>query len=126
MPKIQIPYPGGTGLAKQIISFLPREGRVYLEPFAGRANLFREAVGQGLQYRRWWLNDIATPMEAATEMAGLVLELRDSSQNAKLKQRLELLAEHFLRITRQKKEAEAIARMEIANGRSGSTETLTM
>jgi hypothetical protein len=31
-----IPYPGGKArLAKQIISFLPREGRTYLEPLAG-------------------------------------------------------------------------------------------
>ena len=59
MPRI--PYPGGKGrLAKQIVSFLPREGRTYLEPFAGRGNLFWAAVEQGLQYERWWLNDIAT------------------------------------------------------------------
>jgi hypothetical protein len=59
--KLQIPYPGGKGrLAKQIVSFLPKEGGLYLEPFAGRGNLFWAAVEQGLQYRRWWLNDIAT------------------------------------------------------------------
>jgi site-specific DNA-adenine methylase len=59
MPRI--PYPGGKArLAKQIISFLPREGRTYLEPFAGRGNLFWAAVEQGLRYERWWLNDIAT------------------------------------------------------------------
>jgi site-specific DNA-adenine methylase len=59
MPKI--PYPGGKGrLAKQIVSFLPKKGGLYLEPFAGRGNLFWAAVEQGLQYRRWWLNDIAT------------------------------------------------------------------
>jgi site-specific DNA-adenine methylase len=59
MPKI--PYPGGKGrLAKQIISVLPKEGRTYLEPFAGRGNLFFEAAEQGLKFKRWWLNDIAT------------------------------------------------------------------
>jgi hypothetical protein len=41
-------------------------------------------------------------MAIATEMARLVLEMRDASQNEKqMKQRLELLAEHFLRITGQ-------------------------
>jgi site-specific DNA-adenine methylase len=59
MPKI--PYPGGKArLAKQIISFLPKQGGTYLEPFAGRGNLFWSAVEMGLQYERWWLNDIAT------------------------------------------------------------------
>jgi len=56
----KIPYPGGkTRLARRIISFLPREGRTYLEPFAGRGNLFWAAVELGLRYERWWLNDIA-------------------------------------------------------------------
>jgi len=56
-----IPYPGGKArLAKQIISFLPCEGRTYVEPFCGRANLFWEAAEQGLKFRKWWLNDIAT------------------------------------------------------------------
>jgi site-specific DNA-adenine methylase len=59
MPRI--PYPGGKArLAKQIISFLPREGRTYLEPFAGRGNLFWAAVELGLKYKSWWLNDLAT------------------------------------------------------------------
>jgi modification methylase len=57
----KIPYPGGKGrIAKQIISFLPKQGRIYLEPFAGRGNLFWAAVELGLKYDRWWLNDIAT------------------------------------------------------------------
>jgi site-specific DNA-adenine methylase len=61
MRRLQIPYPGGKGrIAPQIISLLPKEGGLYLEPFAGRGNLFWAAVEQGLQYRRWWLNDIAT------------------------------------------------------------------
>lgn len=59
MPKL--PYPGGKArTAKQIISLLPKEGRLYIEPFAGRGNLFFAAVKQGLRYDRWWLNDIAT------------------------------------------------------------------
>ena len=43
-----------------------------------------------------------SPMEIATEMARLVLEMRDSSANTKVKkQRLHLLAESFLRMTGQ-------------------------
>jgi len=61
MHRIQLPYPGGKGrLAPRIISFLPRRGRTYLEPFAGRANIFWEAVQQGLKFDRWWLNDLQT------------------------------------------------------------------
>jgi len=61
MPRVQLPYPGGKGrLAPRIVSFLPRRGRTYLEPFAGRGNLFWEAVQQGLKFDRWWLNDLQT------------------------------------------------------------------
>jgi hypothetical protein len=59
MPKL--PYPGGKGrLSSQIVSLLPRTGRFYVEPFCGRANLFWQAVEQGLKFERWWLNDIQT------------------------------------------------------------------
>jgi site-specific DNA-adenine methylase len=59
-----IPYPGGKArLAKQIIEFLPSEGgRTYLEPFAGRGNLFWAAAEQGLKFRKWWLNDLNTAL----------------------------------------------------------------
>ena len=61
MQRVQLPYPGGKGrLAPRIVSFLPRRGRIYLEPFAGRANIFWEAVQQGLTFDRWWLNDLQT------------------------------------------------------------------
>jgi hypothetical protein len=61
MQRVQLPYPGGKGrLAPRIVSFLPRRGRTYLEPFAGRGNLFWEAVQQGLKFDRWWLNDLQT------------------------------------------------------------------
>ena len=60
MQRIQLPYPGGKGrLARQIISLLPRQGRLYMEPFAGRGNLFWEAAQQ-LRFHRWWLNDLKT------------------------------------------------------------------
>jgi len=56
-----IAYPGGKArLAGKIVSFLPKRGRAYVEPFAGRGNLFWAAVERGLKFRRWWLNDIAT------------------------------------------------------------------
>jgi hypothetical protein len=48
-------------------------------------------------------------MEIATEMSRLVLEMRDTSRNAGVKkQRLELLAEHFLRITGQERESDSM------------------
>jgi len=44
-----------------------------------------------------------TPMEIASEMARLVLEMRQADQNTRLTQRLELLAETFLRVTGQRR-----------------------
>ena len=40
-----------------------------------------------------------TPMEIASDMARIILEMRHAHQNTGLKQRLELLAEHFLHLT---------------------------
>jgi site-specific DNA-methyltransferase (adenine-specific) len=58
---ITIPYPGGKGrLARTIVSFLPKRGRTFVEPFVGKGNIFWEAARQRLEYRDWWLNDIAT------------------------------------------------------------------
>src|SRR6266566_9152004 len=58
---ITIPYPGGKSrLARTIVSFLPKRGRTFVEPFAGKGNIFWTAASQGLKYRDWWLNDIAT------------------------------------------------------------------
>ena len=66
-------------------------------------------------------------MEIASEMARIVLEMRVAgSTNAKLmKQRLELLAEHFLQITGQEKESDSITPIQNANRIPGSV-TLTM
>src|SRR4051812_48159188 len=59
MPKIS--FPGGKArMSREIVSLLPRDGRIYLEPFAGRANIFWEAAEQGLKFKKWWLNDRAT------------------------------------------------------------------
>jgi site-specific DNA-adenine methylase len=81
MPRI--PYPGGKArLAKQIISFLPGEGRTYLEPFAGRGNLFWAAVEGGLKFRRWWLNDINTaPFFDAIQKLGDKIEVPPRSRS---------------------------------------------
>jgi hypothetical protein len=55
-----IAYPGGkVRLAQAIVSFLPKAGRIYCEPFAGRGSVFF-AVALHLQFKHWWLNDIAT------------------------------------------------------------------
>ncbi len=52
------------------------------------------------QEPEWSIPD--TPMEIATEMSRLVLEMRGNDENRKIEQqRLELLAEHFLHITRE-------------------------
>jgi hypothetical protein len=57
-----------------------------------------------------------TPMEIATEVAKLVLEMRDNSRDAGAKkQRLELLAEHFLRITENRSQSDSIDSIEIGN-----------
>jgi site-specific DNA-adenine methylase len=49
------------------------------------------------------------PIEVATEMSRLVLDMRNNIRNDKQrKQRLELLAEHFLRITTQERESDSV------------------
>jgi len=53
-------YPGGKArLAKTLVSFMPRSGGTYAEPFAGRANVFWKAA-MTLQFSNWWLNDLRT------------------------------------------------------------------
>jgi site-specific DNA-adenine methylase len=91
---ITIPYPGGKGrLARFIISQLPKEGRAYIEPFVGRGNLFWAAACAGLQYEKFWLNDIATmPFFRAIQRAGRSLRVPPRSRTEFEKQR-----ESFLR-----------------------------
>jgi hypothetical protein len=48
-----------------------------------------------------------TPIEIATGMAQLVLEMKNG-RDARLRQRLELLAEHFLHVTGQSGESGSI------------------
>jgi site-specific DNA-adenine methylase len=72
-----IGYPGGKArLSRTIVSFLPKRGRTYVEPFCGRGNLFWSAVTIGLKYNNWWLNDIATiPFFNAIRRAGHTLRV---------------------------------------------------
>lgn len=46
-------------MASKIVSFFPSCGKTYVEPFAGRGNVFWKAAST-LQYQSWWLNDIRT------------------------------------------------------------------
>jgi len=55
-----IPYPGAKGrMASTLVSFMPESGGLYVEPFAGRGNVFF-AAAQRLSFASWQLNDIAT------------------------------------------------------------------
>jgi hypothetical protein len=63
-----------------------------------------------------------TPMEIATEMAWLVLEMGHISQSRRLRQRLELLAENFLRVIDQRRVKEGAAQC-IENVGGGIAET---
>jgi site-specific DNA-adenine methylase len=59
-PKPRIPrfaYHGSKGkLAKHIIPLLPPSGKRFIEPFAGRGNVYFR-VAQELDYEEFWLND---------------------------------------------------------------------
>jgi site-specific DNA-adenine methylase len=53
-------YEGGkVRLRKWIAGALPREGTLYVEPFAGRGNVFWH-VCRVCRFKKWWLNDIRT------------------------------------------------------------------
>jgi site-specific DNA-adenine methylase len=59
-PVPQFGYHGSKGrLAKDILSVLPPLGERFVEPFAGRGNVYF-AVAQRLRYQQFWLNDIYT------------------------------------------------------------------
>jgi site-specific DNA-adenine methylase len=44
-----------------LVSHFPRQGRCYVEPFAGRGNVFWLAC-QCLHFEKWWLNDLQTAL----------------------------------------------------------------
>jgi len=56
-----------------------------------------------------------TPIEIATEMSRLVLAMRERGQNPRLKQRLEILAQHFLRITGQERNPKGVGQLQETN-----------
>ena len=59
-----------------------------------------------------------TPIEIGSEMAKLILEMRDNVRNAGVKKRrLELLAEHLLRIAGREQESDSIVRLNEARGK---------
>ena len=54
-------YPGGKAkAAKLFVRRMPKAGKVYCEPFAGRGNVFFRARASGLKFDRWILNDPTT------------------------------------------------------------------
>ena len=56
-----IAYPGAKGrLAPILVSMMPQQGRIYLEPFAGRGNVYFAASSSNLRYVSWELNDMFT------------------------------------------------------------------
>lgn len=65
-------WPGGKSfLASEILKYVPKQGRKFIEPFAGRANVFFRAVAEGFTYQQWVLNDLLTaPFLHAVRDAG--------------------------------------------------------
>ena len=56
----KIPYPGSKGrLAPDLVKMMPRCGRIFLDVFTGRGNVFF-AAAQVLRFKRWCLNDMFT------------------------------------------------------------------
>lgn len=70
-------YPGGKArLAPTLVSFMPPQGRSYVEPFAGRGNVFWAAASSGLDFKEWVLNDIRTaPFFEAIRATGDTVEV---------------------------------------------------
>ncbi len=55
-----IPYPGAKGrIAPVLVSMMPSNGYTYMEPFAGRGNVFF-AAAPILKFDKWVINDIST------------------------------------------------------------------
>jgi site-specific DNA-adenine methylase len=53
-------WPGGKRrLRNTIVSFMPKSGGTYAEPFVGKGNVFFKAATT-LQFANWWLNDLRT------------------------------------------------------------------
>jgi site-specific DNA-adenine methylase len=74
-------YPGGKKrIRNSIVSFMPKSGSTYAEPFAGRANVFWLAATT-LQFSNWWLNDLRTaPFLHAIISHGSTLEVPEHTR----------------------------------------------
>lgn len=60
-PYPSFPYHGGkSSLRRWIVSFIPVSRGVYIEPFAGRGNVFWYAYYHRRRFSGWWLNDLQT------------------------------------------------------------------
>ena len=63
---------GKARLRKWLVGHFPSEGNIYLEPFAGKGNVFYEAR-QRLRFQQWVLNDIDTRFLRALDWADLTM-----------------------------------------------------
>jgi len=86
-------YPGGKArLAKTLVSFMPRIGGTYAEPFAGRANVFWKAA-MTLQFSHWRLNDLRTaPFFHAIISHGSTLEVPEHTRQEFERQKIARLS----------------------------------
>jgi site-specific DNA-adenine methylase len=83
-----IPYPGAKGrMAPTLVSFMPREGRSYVEPFVGRGNVFW-AAALNLDFQSWGINDIATaPFFKALRKSGAKIRVPQRTREEFVRQR---------------------------------------
>jgi hypothetical protein len=88
-----ISYPGGKArMASTIVSYFPPCGDTYMEPFAGRGNVYWAAAST-LQFNSWHLNDIRTaPFFSAVMAVGntVVIPERTRAQYVAQKQAIKL------------------------------------
>src|SRR5208283_2050546 len=71
-----------------LVSFMPPQGRSYVEPFAGRGNVFWAAASSQLGFQRWALNDIRTaPFFEAVRDIGDTIEVPEKSHEEYSRQR---------------------------------------
>lgn len=55
------PWDGGkVSLSSEIVKYIPRKGRKFVDVFGGRGNVTFRAIHEGLDYKEWVLNDILT------------------------------------------------------------------
>lgn len=79
-------YPGGKArMASMLTEMMPQTGRRYVEPFAGRGNVFWRAAHE-LDYQEWHINDIRTaPWYEAIRDLGHELQVPKSNRMEYLK-----------------------------------------